>query len=346
MVVTISKKRLFVKNGLLYSELNSFFKQQLMDDGYVGLEIRPRGTNTDLILMVIRPSDVVGDKGRRIRELQTLVQRKFNYDPDKIRIFVDPVRSRGLSAVGQCENLKIKLAQGVPVRKACYSIVRFIMRSGASGCEVVVSGKIRGQRAKSMKFVDGVMIHAGDAVKENVEFAKNSVLLKQGVLGVKVKINKTPKQRDEATRVPMLPDQIIVHEPKKNDETGEPWVESHEERKRPMPVHSDQAARPAEFGMDAPHSFRPREFGDSGRARPSGHDQTGGQPRYFNRYGDGDQSRPFGRREDGGQVRHYDRREPEDHSRPFGRYEGGAQPSRFTQDERIADQSGASFAPQ
>ena len=29
------------------------------------------------------------------------------------------------------------------------------MESGAKGCEVVVSGKLRGQRAKSMKFVDG-----------------------------------------------------------------------------------------------------------------------------------------------------------------------------------------------
>lgn len=32
------------------------------------------------------------------------------------------------------------------------------MESGAKGCEVVVSGKLRGQRAKSMKFVDGLMI--------------------------------------------------------------------------------------------------------------------------------------------------------------------------------------------
>lgn len=35
------------------------------------------------------------------------------------------------------------------------------MESGAKGCEVVVSGKLRAARAKSMKFTDGFMIHSG-----------------------------------------------------------------------------------------------------------------------------------------------------------------------------------------
>ena len=44
---------------------------------------------------------------------------------------------------------------------ACYGVLRFIMESGAKGCEVVVSGKLRAARAKSMKFTDGFMIHSG-----------------------------------------------------------------------------------------------------------------------------------------------------------------------------------------
>ena len=41
-------------------------------------------------------------------------------------------------------------------------IIRFAMESGAKGVEIVVSGKIRAQRAKYMKFVDGFMIHSGE----------------------------------------------------------------------------------------------------------------------------------------------------------------------------------------
>jgi hypothetical protein len=47
---------------------------------------------------------------------------------------------------------------------ACYGVLRFIMESGAKGCEVVVSGKLRAARAKSMKFTDGFMIHSGQPV--------------------------------------------------------------------------------------------------------------------------------------------------------------------------------------
>lgn len=64
--------------------------------------------------------------------------------------------------------------------RACYGVLRFIMESGAKGCEVVVSGKLRGQRAKSMKFVDGLMIHSGDPTNDYVETAVRHVLLRQG----------------------------------------------------------------------------------------------------------------------------------------------------------------------
>ena len=62
---------------------------------------------------------------------------------------------------------------------ACYGVLRFIMESGAKGCEVVVSGKLRGQRAKAMKFVDGLMIHSGDPCNDYVDAACRHVLLRQ-----------------------------------------------------------------------------------------------------------------------------------------------------------------------
>ena len=55
------------------------------------------------------------------------------------------------------------------------------MESGAKGCEVVVSGKLRGQRAKSMKFVDGLMIHSGEPINDYVDTAVRHVLLRQGI---------------------------------------------------------------------------------------------------------------------------------------------------------------------
>ena len=73
-------------------------------------------------------------------------------------------------------------------RRACYGVLRFIMESGAKGCEVIVSGKLRAQRAKAMKFKDGYMISSGQPVNDYIDAAVRHVMLRQGVLGIKVRM--------------------------------------------------------------------------------------------------------------------------------------------------------------
>jgi len=96
------------------------------------------------------------------------------------QMFAEKVPNRGLCAAAMCEQLRYKLCCGLPIRRACYGVLRFIMESEATGCEVIVSGKIRGQRAKTMKFVDGVMIHSGDATRHYIDEAIRHVHMKQG----------------------------------------------------------------------------------------------------------------------------------------------------------------------
>merc|ERR1712157_286958 len=87
--------------------------------------------------------------------------------------------------------------------------------SGAKGCEVVVSGKLRGQRAKAMKFVDGLMIHSGDPVNEYVDMACRHVLLRQGVLGIKVKIMLPWDPSGKIGPKKPLPDQCLLWSPRR-----------------------------------------------------------------------------------------------------------------------------------
>lgn len=60
------------------------------------------------------------------------------------------------------------------------------MESGAKGCEVIVSGKLRAQRAKAMKFKDGYMIASGHPAVQYIDGCVRHVMLRQGVLGIKV----------------------------------------------------------------------------------------------------------------------------------------------------------------
>eukprot|EP00823_Brevimastigomonas_motovehiculus_P001197 TRINITY_DN11716_c0_g1_i1.p1 TRINITY_DN11716_c0_g1~~TRINITY_DN11716_c0_g1_i1.p1 ORF type:complete len:274 (+),score=62.92 TRINITY_DN11716_c0_g1_i1:83-904(+) len=185
---TLSKKHKFVADGIFYSEVNSLFARELGEDGYSGVEVRVTPVRTEIIIRATRTQNVLGDKGRRIRELTSLVQKRFNFPEGNVELYAERVPNRALCAIAQAESLRYKLLGGLAVRRACYGVLRFIMENGAKGVEIRINGKLRGQRAKGMKFRDGYMIKSGDAVNYYVDEAIRSILLKQGTIGIKVKI--------------------------------------------------------------------------------------------------------------------------------------------------------------
>ncbi|CAJ0903637.1 7196_t:CDS:2 [Entrophospora sp. SA101] len=200
MATQISKKRKFVADGVFFAELNEFFTRELAEEGYSGVEVRVTPARTEIIIRATHTQDVLGEKGRRIRELTALIQKRFKFPENTVELYAEKVQNRGLCAIAQCESLRYKLLAGLAVRRACYGVLRFIMESGAKGCEVVVSGKLRAARAKSMKFVDGFMIHSGQPIRDYVDTAVRHVMLRQGVLGIKVKIMKEPKDEPIITQ--------------------------------------------------------------------------------------------------------------------------------------------------
>merc|ERR1712072_202544 len=210
----VSKKRKFVADGVFYAELNELLVRELAEDGYSGVEVRQTPSRHEIIIRATRTQNVLGEKGRRIRELTAVVQKRFRFPVGSVELYAEKVLNRGLCAVAQAESLRFKLLGGLAVRRACYGVVRFVMESGALGCSVMVSGKIRGQRAKGMKFSDGYMIAAGTPPRQFIDTAVRHVLLRQGVLGIKVKIMlpHDPSGRN-GPKTPM-PDKVTVFEPK------------------------------------------------------------------------------------------------------------------------------------
>eukprot|EP00877_Chromochloris_zofingiensis_P012721 jgi/Chrzof1/7702/Cz02g33150.t1 len=217
MATQVSKKRKFVADGVFYAELNELLTRELAEDGYSGVEVRVTPMRTEIIIRATRTQNVLGEKGRRIRELTSVVQKRFSFPPDTVELYAEKVANRGLCAVAQAESLRYKLLGGLAVRRACYGVLRFVMESGAKGCEVIVSGKLRAQRAKSMKFKDGYMVSSGDPTRVYLDCAVRHVLLRQGVLGIKVKIMKDwdPTGRS-GPKMPM-PDVVKIHEPKEDE---------------------------------------------------------------------------------------------------------------------------------
>ena len=211
---TVSKKRKFVADGVFYAELNELLTRELAEDGYAGVEVRNTPMRTEIIIRATRTQSVLGEKGQRIRELTSVVQKRFNFADGAVELYAERVANRGLCAQAQAESLKFKLLGGLAVRRACYGVVKFVMEASAKGVEVIVSGKLRGQRAKAMKFNDGYMIKSGNAGAEYTDTAVRHVMMRQGVLGVKVSIMlpHDPEGKNGPKRC--LDDVVTILEPK------------------------------------------------------------------------------------------------------------------------------------
>ncbi|KAK9470261.1 40S ribosomal protein uS3 [Dipodascopsis tothii] len=237
MPIETSNKRKHVADGVFFAELNEFFTRELAEEGYSGVEVRIAPLKTEIVIRATHTQDVLGVQGRRVRELTSLIQKRFKMKEGGVVIYAEKVQHRGLCAIAQAESLRYKLLNGLAVRRACYGVLRFIMESGAKGAEVVVSGKLRAARAKSMKFTDGFMIHSGQPARDFIDTATRHVLLRQGVLGVKVKIMLGHDADGKLGPAKTLPDNVTIIEPKEEEPIEEPRSIDYLPKEQPQIVH-------------------------------------------------------------------------------------------------------------
>lgn len=74
-------------------------------------------------------SAYIGEKGRRIRELTSVVQKRFNFPESSVELYAEKVNNRGLCAIAQAESLRYKLLGGLAVRRYCISISIIILQN-------------------------------------------------------------------------------------------------------------------------------------------------------------------------------------------------------------------------
>lgn len=104
-------------DGVFYAELNEFLTRQLAEDGYSGVEVRVTASRVEIIIKATRTQDVLGEKGQRIRELASMIEKRFHYAPGAVELYVEKITNKGLCAVSQCESLKFKMLSGLAVRR-------------------------------------------------------------------------------------------------------------------------------------------------------------------------------------------------------------------------------------
>jgi len=216
----ITVKRKFVADGVFHAELNEFLTRTLGEEGYAGIEVRATSASTEIRVRCAKCKEMLAKPNRKIKEIKSLLQKRYLYNEtdNKLDLSIKPLAyERSLCAAAQAEALKYKLLAGTPVRNAANNVMGTVMRQGkAIGCEVRVSGKVRGQRAKAQKYVMGYQVSTGQPREDFIDKAIRHVELRQGMLGIQVKIMQAIEIGQGANKK-VMPDHIKIIEPKEED---------------------------------------------------------------------------------------------------------------------------------
>jgi small subunit ribosomal protein S3 len=176
----------FIEQGLQRSQIDEFFAEELARAGYGGMELAPTPMGMQIVLKAEKPGMVIGKGGKNIRKITTQLEDRFDLEDPQID--VQEVDEPDLNAQIVADRLANALERGWYFRKAGHTTIDRIMEAGALGAEIVLSGKVTGNRGRVEKFNRGYIKHNGEPAEEIVDHGKGVAVMKLGTIGVNVKI--------------------------------------------------------------------------------------------------------------------------------------------------------------
>lgn len=192
----MSSERKVIQEATRRVLLKDYLVRESARAGFGGLDIQRTPMGTRVTLICERPGILIGRRGELIKQLTQDIQSRFKLDNPQIE--VQEERQPSLNAQLMAEKLASTLERGWHFRRAGHSTVRRIMESGARGCQVILSGKLTGERHRTERFKAGMIKYCGEAALVQVHKGFYQARLKPGVIGVNVWIMRpTAKMPDE-----------------------------------------------------------------------------------------------------------------------------------------------------
>jgi small subunit ribosomal protein S3 len=176
----------FITESIKRTEIDEFLQKKLERAGYGGVNLSKTPLGTHVVVYAMRPGLVIGRGGETIKELATILEENFKISNPQIS--VSEIEVPELNAYVVASRVASALQRGVHFRRAGFWALNQVMDAGALGIEIVISGKLRTERARFEKFRAGYFPRCGEPALRYMRKAEVHVQLKPGIIGVRVKL--------------------------------------------------------------------------------------------------------------------------------------------------------------
>jgi len=240
----------FIEDSIKKTEIDEFLQNEFERAGYGGVSITKTPLGTHLVIYTMRPGIVIGRGGETIRALATVLEENFQLPSPQIS--VAEIEIPELNAYVVASRIASALKRGVHYRRAGFWGLSQIMNAGAQGAEVIISGKLRTDRARYEKFREGYLPKSGEPPRKYMRKAELHVQLKPGILGVKVRLIPPDAEFPDQVKIRILDeeleketDELFVDEKAATEEKVVEPVASTEEKAVVEEPVSESAVTPA-----------------------------------------------------------------------------------------------------
>lgn len=181
-------ERKFIEQNMREFKIKSFIADNVKHVGLSAVKVKKTPLGDKILIHASRPGLVVGRGGSNIKELSAKLKDEFELENPQIEI--EEVEKGDLDADIVAERICNSLERfGAGRTKGIgFRTLNDVMRAGALGVEILITGKIPSMRTRRWRFYQGYLKKAGDVAIEGVRTSIQEVALKSGAVGVQVRI--------------------------------------------------------------------------------------------------------------------------------------------------------------
>ncbi|MEN9626089.1 MAG: hypothetical protein RL557_417 [archaeon] len=181
------EERKFIKLKKEEYGIKEYIKRDLGKGKISKLDIEYTPVGEKIIVHTTKPGLVIGRRGEKIEELTQVLKKRFKLENPHVEI--REIEHPLFDAQNVADDIALALERmgNLKFKVIAYKKLQEIMKAGALGCELRLSGKLPSDRAKSWRFAEGYLKKAGDSSRE-VNRAQATALTKLGISGIKVAI--------------------------------------------------------------------------------------------------------------------------------------------------------------
>lgn len=168
-------------------EMKEYIKRDLGKGKLSSIKVDYTPVGEKITLSTTRPGFVIGRGGSRIEELTKILKERFGLENPHIEI--DEIQKQEFDAQYIADEIAFSLERfgSIKFKSIAYKMLERIVKAGARGVEMRLSGKLPSDRARSWRFAFGYLKKTGETSKAvNRAIAEANTI--SGSVGVKVAI--------------------------------------------------------------------------------------------------------------------------------------------------------------